>query len=197
MRTMFRVAIAVAVLLACCSWFTPAEPKRHTVDVRKSSIVVHVYKAGFFSAFGHNHEIEAPIGSGEVIDEAGRSSVDLHVDARRLRVLDPEVSSDTLAQIQKTMLGAQVLDADRYSDIRFRSATVEAKGAGRWLVNGIFDLHGQEHPLETEVTLKDGLYEGSFALKQTDFGITPVAVAGGTVKVRDEVRIEFRIALSD
>jgi hypothetical protein len=32
-------------------------------------------------------------------------------------------------------------------------------------------------------------------LKQTDFGITPVTVAGGTVKVKDEVKIEFEIAL--
>jgi hypothetical protein len=32
-------------------------------------------------------------------------------------------------------------------------------------------------------------------LKQTDFGITPVTVVGGTVKVKDEVKIEFEIAL--
>jgi hypothetical protein len=31
-------------------------------------------------------------------------------------------------------------------------------------------------------------------LKQRDFGITPVSVAGGTVKVKDQVKIEFDIA---
>jgi hypothetical protein len=30
-------------------------------------------------------------------------------------------------------------------------------------------------------------------LRQKDFGITPVSVAGGSVKVKDEVRIEFEI----
>jgi len=32
-------------------------------------------------------------------------------------------------------------------------------------------------------------------LKQTEFGITPVKVAGGTVKVKDEVKVAFSIAL--
>jgi len=30
-------------------------------------------------------------------------------------------------------------------------------------------------------------------LKQTDFGIKPVTIAGGTVKVKDELTIEFDI----
>ena len=34
---------------------------------------------------------------------------------------------------------------------------------------------------------------GSTSLKQTDFGITPISIAGGTVKVKDEVRIEFDV----
>jgi len=31
-------------------------------------------------------------------------------------------------------------------------------------------------------------------LKQRDFGIAPISIAGGTVKVKDEVLIEFEIA---
>jgi hypothetical protein len=30
-------------------------------------------------------------------------------------------------------------------------------------------------------------------LKQRDFGITPVSIGGGTIKVKDEVRIEFDV----
>jgi hypothetical protein len=30
-------------------------------------------------------------------------------------------------------------------------------------------------------------------LKQRDFGIEPVSVGGGTVKVKDELRVEFEI----
>jgi hypothetical protein len=38
-----------------------------------------------------------------------------------------------------------------------------------------------------------GRYVGRFALKQRDFGITPVSIAGGTVRVKDELKIEFDI----
>lgn len=194
MQTVLRVAVVGTVLFACSGRLAQAGPNTRTIDRTKSSVVVHVYKTGFFSAFAHNHEIDAPVESGQVSADAGQASVDIHVDARKLQVADPEASAGTRAQIQKTMLGPQVLDADRYPEIQFRSVTVEPKGANSWSVNGILELHGQKHPVTAVVTLKDGHYVGSAALKQTDFGITPVAVAGGTVKVKDEVRIEFQIA---
>jgi hypothetical protein len=31
-------------------------------------------------------------------------------------------------------------------------------------------------------------------LKQTDYGITPVKIAGGAVKVKDEIVIEFSVS---
>jgi hypothetical protein len=43
------------------------------------------------------------------------------------------------------------------------------------------------------VVLENGHYRGSVPLKQTDFGITPVRIAGGAVKVKDEIKIEFDI----
>ena len=172
-----------------------ASPDGRPIDGKQSSLRVHVYKTGFFSAFAHDHEVEAPIESGEVTD-SGSLSVELRVDARKMRVLDPEVSEDTRAQIQKTMQGPQVLDADRYSEIHFRSVGVEPKGVNHWLVTGTLDLHGQTHRVTVEVTLKDGLYKGSVTLKQTSFGITPVTIAAGTVKVKDDLKVEFEIALA-
>ena len=41
------------------------------IDTAHSTITVRVYKSGFLSAFGHDHEIQAPIESGEVM---GRDS---------------------------------------------------------------------------------------------------------------------------
>ena len=164
------------------------------IDGIHSTVTVHVYKSGFLSAFAHNHEIQAPIQSGEV-KEFGTPSVELRVDARKLQVLDPEVAEGTRAQIQDTMQGSQVLDVGHFSEIRFQSTSVEPKGPGHWIVHGNLALHGTGRPIAVEVTLKDERYRGSASLKQTDFGITPVTVAGGTVKVKDEVKIEFEIAL--
>jgi hypothetical protein len=52
------------------------------IDETHSSLTVHVYKSGFLSAFGHNHEIQAPIQSGEVKD-SDTPSVELRVDPRK------------------------------------------------------------------------------------------------------------------
>ncbi len=188
------------IFTAMTLWLCPTQVAAASSDVREidgshSTMTVCVYKSGFLSAFGHNHEVQAPIQSGQV-RETGNPSVELRVDARNLRVLDPEVSDGTRAQIQETMLGTQVLDANHFTEIRFQSTSVEAKGPGHWIVHGNLVLHGKDHTIAVEVTLKDERYRGSASLKQTDFGITPVTVAGGTVKVKDEVKIEFEIALT-
>lgn len=191
--------IAFTTLAVLTLWVCPTRPAGAGTDTRKidgthSTMTVRVSKTGFFSAFAHNHEIEAPIEFGEV-KESENPSVELRVEARKMRVLDPEASPDTRAQIQKTMQGPEVLDADRFPEVRFQSAAIEAKGADHWVVHGKLDLHGQTHPVTVDVTLKDGFYRGLTTLKQTEFGITPVSIAGGTVKVKDEVKVEFKIAL--
>jgi polyisoprenoid-binding protein YceI len=129
------------------------------------------------------------------VKESAGPSIELRIDTRKLRVLDPEASDSTRAQIQETMLGIQVLDADHFPEIHFQSIGVEPKGPDHWIVHGNLALHGKDHTIAVEVTLKDERYRGSATLKQTDFGITPVTVAGGTVKVKDEIKVEFDIAL--
>jgi polyisoprenoid-binding protein YceI len=194
---MKRIAFTTFAVLTLS--LSPTRPAPASTDARKidsthSTMTVRVFKTGVFSAFAHDHEIEAPIESGEV-KESESPSVELRVDARKIRVLDPGASQDTRAQIQKTMLGPEILDGEHFPEIHFQSTTIEPKGADHWVVQGKLDLHGQTHPVMVDVTLKDGFYRGSATLKQTAFGITPVSIAGGTVKVKDEVKVEFQIVL--
>jgi polyisoprenoid-binding protein YceI len=155
---------------------------------------VHVSKAGMLSAFGHDHEISAPITSGSV-DPAARS-VELRVNSVTMQVRDAKASESDRAAVQKTMAGPDVLDAGRYPEIVFRSTSAESTGAAAWRVRGNLTLHGEAHPVIVDVSEKDGHYAGSAVIKQADFGIKPVRVAGGTVRVKDEVRIEFDIRLA-
>jgi polyisoprenoid-binding protein YceI len=60
-------------------------------------------------------------------------------------------------------------------------------------VHGDLTVHGQTRPVLVEVTGEAGHYRGSAAVRQTDFGIQPVSAAGGTIKVKNEVRVEFEI----
>jgi polyisoprenoid-binding protein YceI len=178
------------VLLAAAVAQTAA-PAR-AIDPAHSRLTVHVGKTGMFSGFGHEHEIQAPAFSGSV---RGQEAVDFLVDARAMKVADAEISDKDRAAIQDTMLGPEVLDTARYPEIRFHSTAVEPGKAGEWRVRGELTLHGQTHPVVLEIKQAGGRYSGSCAFKQTDFGIKPVSAGGGSVKVKDELRIDFEVAL--
>ena len=186
-RLLSVAAIALGIV-------TPTLGQDRSIDTSHSSLKVRVFKSGLFSALAHDHEIEAPIASGSV-RMGDNPSVTLAVHTRELRVLDPDASANTRADVQKTMEGPDVLDVDRFPEISFQSTEIQKKGEQHWTVRGNLTLHGRTSPVDVDVVLRDGHFEGSAQLKQHDFGMTPISIAGGTVKVKDEVRIEFTIVL--
>ena len=191
MTTQARFALwAVAVALPAALWAADSGASRE-IDIQKSAMTVRVFKSGLFSAFGHEHEISAPIQQGRFSES--NQSVDLTIDARQMRVMDKEVSEKDRAEIEQTMLGPKVLDSSQFPEIRFHSTAVEPAGEGRWRVAGDLTLHGQTHPVRVDIQRQDSHYKGAAQLKQRDFGIEPVSVGGGAVKVKNELRIEFDI----
>lgn len=192
MRTQGRwlATWTAAVILPAALW-AAAAAKPSEIDTQRSVMTVRVFKSGMFSAFGHDHDISAPIRDGKFSE--GDRSVDLTVDARQMRVMDKDVSDKDRAEIQENMLGPKVLDSAQFPEIRFRSTAVEPAGDGRWTVSGDLTVHGKTHPVKLEVKLQNGHYQGSAQLKQRDFGIEPISVGGGAVKVKDELRVEFDI----
>jgi len=178
----------VIMALVCCCTFAGARD----IDTGKSVLTVRVYKSGLFSAFAHDHEIRAPIQSGS-FDEQKRT-VEFKVKAADLKVLDPDGSDRERAQVQHTMEGPKVLDPDKFPEISFHSTSIEAAGPGKWKLQGELTLHGQTHPVKVEVEGSNGHYRGSSRFRQSEFGMTPISIGGGSIKVKDEVRIEFDIA---
>jgi polyisoprenoid-binding protein YceI len=192
MKTKAQIVWAALIASLGCAAAANAQPR--AIDTAKSVLTIRVSKAGLLSAVGHNHEIAAPISSG-TLDVGGRR-VELHALAGKLEVRDPGVSGKDRAEIQSTMLGPQVLDAAGHPEIVFRSTSVEAAGAGSWKVTGELTLRGQTHTVVVEVREDGEHYVGTASFKQTEFGIQPVKVAGGTIRVKDEIRIEFNVQLA-
>jgi polyisoprenoid-binding protein YceI len=184
-RTVFLAATLVCVL--------GVNAQQHNIDTQKSALTIHVGKTGAFSALGHEHEVRALIHSGTA-DTGSHPAVEVHVDARALRVIDKDASDKERAEVQKTMLGPEVLDSERHHEIVFKSTGAEPAGQGRWTLRGNLTLRGQTRPVTVQVTLKDGRYTGATTVKQTDFGIKPPGKAG--VRAKDEVKIEFNVRLA-
>jgi polyisoprenoid-binding protein YceI len=189
-RILCMVAISSFILVLATALAGQVGP----IDTSSSKLIVHVSKAGLFSAFGDNHEVEAPISEG-FVDEAARR-VKFVIESSRMKALDPQLSPDKRRQVQERMLGPEVLDVARFPRITFESTGVEQPGPDRLLVHGQLSLHGITRPVAVSVRKENARYIGTATLKQRDFGITPVSIAGGTVKVKDELKIEFNIGAS-
>ena len=117
MRTVFLAATSLVCVLI-------ASAQQHNIDTQKSTLTIHVGKTGAFSAFGHEHEVRAPIHSGTA-DTGSHPAVEIRVIAGDLRVIDKDDSDKDRVEVQKTMLGPEVLDSEHHQEILFRSRIVK------------------------------------------------------------------------
>ena len=190
MRSLLQAAVALACVSICAGGVSAQQRK---VDTQKSTMTIHVGKTGALSVAGHEHEVRAPIHSGTA--ETGQHpSVEIHVNAAELRVVDKDKDADKdRAEIQKTMLGPEVLDSEKHPEIVFKSTSAASSGEGKWTLHGNLTLRGETKPVTVQVTLKDGHYTGESTVKLTDFGIKSPGKAG--VRAKDEVQIQFDVRL--
>ncbi|MCU1266449.1 MAG: hypothetical protein JWM21_2767 [Acidobacteria bacterium] len=181
---------------------TAEEPAVYRVNSRESRFTVQAFAEGLFSAFGHNPKLKAGDFSGEVQfhpDRLEASSLQFSVKADSLSVSD-DVSEKDRREIER-MMKEDVLEISKYPDIIFQSKSVTAdriyEGFYRVKISGRLSLHGntRNQLIDSQVRLvENGLRaEGEATLGQSDFGIKRVSVAGGTLKVKDEVKISFLI----
>jgi polyisoprenoid-binding protein YceI len=198
-QTLVALACATAILCQSASprAATAAANPVRSVDVEHSWMRVHVGKEGLFAFAGDEHQVNVPIASGSLDEE--RKSVELTIDAEKMRVLDPPSRRD---KVQANMLGPQVLDVKKYPTISFRSTSVivsaqaEESAPKLWIFKGDLTLHGQTHSISVTTERFDANhFTGSARFKQSEFGITPIRVAAGAVRVKDYVDITFDIAL--
>jgi polyisoprenoid-binding protein YceI len=175
-----------------------------TFDASNSSLEINVYKEGLFSAFAHNHVISAKEFSGKVRFDPNKiesSAVTLRVVAKSLTVVDPGESAGDREQVQENMLGKEVLDVGRYPEISFQSTRVTQiqRQANGWhlALQGALELHGTQRPITFPLTVRvegeELMAQGDAFILQSDYGIKPIKIAGGAVKVKNRLRIYFDI----
>jgi hypothetical protein len=192
---MTRVVL-VSATVALLAIARPSGAQPRAIDPTRSTVTVRVFKSGLFKAFADDHVIEAPVAEGS-LDDSATPTVQIAIEVRAMRVLDPSLSPKDRREVQIRMLGPEVLDGERFTQIRFRSVAIQQADAGRWSVRGELDVHGQTHPVTVNVVRAQGHYKGSTSLKQSTFGITPISIAGGTVKVKDELKVDFDIVTAE
>lgn len=186
-------------------WPVSAQKTRtYKIVAGESSFWVFVPKAGLLSGFAHDHEIGVKSFTGKiVVPESGASggSLELDVDATSLAVLDKKPSEDDKKKIANSM-HTEVLESAKHPKITFKSVSVnDLKPTGgdayNFTLNGDLTLHGVTKRIAVPVSLTINAQElraiGKYTLRQTDFGIKPYSAAGGTIKVKNEITVNFNI----
>jgi polyisoprenoid-binding protein YceI len=151
---------------------------------------------------GHNPTIAIRDFSGEVnFDPAApeRASLRMEIRADSLEVTD-EISGKDRKEME-SMMNQKVLESSKFPAITFESAPTSAEqlGEGRYRVtmNGNLLLHGTKRnvPVTTQIALLGEKLRasGEFSILQSDYGIPLVSVAGGSLKLKDELKFTFDI----
>lgn len=175
-----------------------------TVVGGQSGVRIHVGKTGLFGFAGHTHEIDAPAVSGQIVFDPAqpeRSSVTLTFNAAALTVNPEGEPPDDIAEVQARMLGPDVLDVAQYPTIVFTSTAVSTGNRSadslEIEVAGDMTLRGATRrltvPIRLAVTADSLRATGTFRIKQSMFGISPVTAGLGTVRVKDELELSLTI----
>jgi polyisoprenoid-binding protein YceI len=184
---------------------TPQSTKlRYLVDAKGSRFTVRAYATGMLSAFGHNPTIAIPDVQGEVQFASGTledATLRIVIQAASLVVTD-DISDNDRQEIERRMHD-EVLETDGFPEIIYEcshASSIQKMGEGLYLValNGELALHGvtRNLPVSARVTLKGDIVRaaGEFSIRQSDYEIRPVSAAGGTVKLKDELKLSFDIS---
>ena len=174
----------------------------YVLDKSASRFTVRAFASGMLSALGHNPTIGIRDFTGDASFDAndpGKASLRVAIRADSLEVMD-EIGSKDRRDIESTM-NEKVLASSTYPAILFESAAASANdlSGGRFWVtmNGKLSLRGvtRNLPVTAQVTVNGDMLRasGEFSILQSDYDIPPVSVAGGALKLKDELKFSFDI----
>ncbi len=178
------------------------ELDRYKIDSNVSRFTVRAFATGMLSALGHSPTLAVREFTGEAefnADELDKAALHLKIKAGSLTVTD-DISDKDRREIERTM-NQDVLETSRYPDIEFDSSQVSASkaGDGQYWINlvGELSLHGvtSSQPVSAQVSILGNMLRahGEFSVSQTAYGIKPVSIGGGSLKLKDELKCVFDI----
>ncbi|MDH2387371.1 YceI family protein [Streptomyces sp. HNM0663] len=165
-------------------------------------LLIKTGRAGLGRRAGHDLTIEAVRWSGKAVVAVGipdRSSVSLMVETGSLKVREGTGGLKALtdadrAEIERTMTNRALLHTAEHPTITFRSTRVTGTPQS-FEITGDLTIKGRTHPATVHGEGNgDGLLRGWATITQSAWGIKPYTAFLGTLRLADEVRIEFDVA---
>jgi polyisoprenoid-binding protein YceI len=170
----------------------------YLIEAGMSRFTVRGTAGGLLSGLGHNPLVAIPDFAGEAYwdpAEPQKASLRFRIRASSLAVQN-DVSDKDRREMQRVM-HEEILETDRYPEIVFESTAVSANANGRAEIDGNLNLHGikrrERLPAQLAVTGDMLRAFGDFTIRQSDYRIKLASVAGGALKLKDELKFAFDI----
>lgn len=181
---------------------TKATLAHYVVDAKASRFTVQAFAAGILSAMGHNPILGIRNFSGGVHfnpETLQGSKFHLKIKTASLSVQD-DVSDKDRREIERLM-NEQVLETTKYPEIVYDAPAISLAKLGDSLYSAALDgnlaLHGVtcRQPVAAHIAVFGTMLRasGDFTLKQTDYEIKPISVAGGAIKLKDGLKLSFEM----
>jgi polyisoprenoid-binding protein YceI len=173
----------------------------YQVGPQNGRLLVKTSRTGLGSKAGHDLTIEVTRWHGQVVVDAANlanCSVAVEVDVDSLAVREgtggimPLTDGDR-ADILKTLQG-KILNTRQHPTITFSSTQVSGT-AEAFRVDGDLTIVGVTQPVSVAGQAAADRVTGSAVVVQSRFGIRPYSAFLGALRLRDEVEIQFDLAL--
>jgi polyisoprenoid-binding protein YceI len=179
---------------------TPAD--RYVIDSRASRFTVQAFATGMLARMGHNPIIGIRDFSGEMQfdpDKLEAGGFRLVVKSASLSVQN-DISDKDLREIERLM-NQEVLETAKFPEIVYEATSISVTKMAEMLcsatLNGKLTMHGvtRNQTIVVRVALLGSMLRasGDFTLDQTDYNIKLVSVAGGALKLKDELKFSFEM----
>jgi polyisoprenoid-binding protein YceI len=175
---------------------------RYAIDPKASQFTVQAFASGLISAVAHSPKLAIRDWTGVVSfvpDTLGDAKLKVVIKSSSLEVLD-ELREADRRELHRVM-NEDVLETRRFPEVVFESSMIGADrqrdSLYRVNVEGRLALHGvtngQTFISQVAFGVDSFRAHGEFTLLQTDYGIQVASIAGGTLKLQDELKFRFYV----
>lgn len=175
---------------------------QYAIDPKASQFTVQAFASGLISAVAHSPKIAIRKWTADatfVPDTLADANLKVVIQSGSLEVLDDLRDSDR-RELHRVMY-EDVLETRRYPEVVFESSTIHVERLkdtlNRVNVEGRLSLHGvtngQTFLSQVAFGVDSFRAYGEFTLLQSDYGIKIASIAGGTLKLQDELKFSFYV----
>ncbi len=217
MKTILSILLGISLLVSCST--STRQETRSTPDAlqqrpsleahtvlhivpSRSLITILVHRGGMLARLGHDHVVASHDVEGIIVPQTGYAELTiplelLTVDEPHLREqagMETEISQDTVEGTRHNML-TKVLQVDRFPTAQIRIIRPDPAGS---MLQVSISIHGVTHVEKTQALIRqrsggEVVVTGSMTLKQSDFGMEPFSVLGGSLQVQDAMEVRYLV----